>query len=55
MMTKKHYIEVAKIIKDHTSYDDNLIPADIACDLAIVFAQDNPRFDRIKFLEACGV
>lgn len=29
--------------------------ADIATDIANVMARDNPRFDRERFLKACGV
>lgn len=56
-MTKKHYEAIANII---VSQYDNANINDygryrIACELADYFASDNPRFDRARFLEACGV
>jgi hypothetical protein len=61
--TKQHYVAIAKILKDasDTAYkvsDDStaseLIDG-IAQKLASVFAQDNPRFDKGFFLNACGL
>jgi hypothetical protein len=65
-MTRKDYVMLAGIIKDC-----NLIPtlnnnkalasiqADmlftVASQLAYKLEQDNPRFDRAKFLTACGL
>jgi L-ascorbate metabolism protein UlaG (beta-lactamase superfamily) len=55
MMTKKHYIKIAEILKDQRnrpmSYGtDGLINA--FCEL---LSEDNPRFDIQKFKEACGI
>jgi hypothetical protein len=37
-------------------HDDALAVIDnIASNTAFVFAQDDPRFDRARFLKACGV
>ena len=47
-MTKKDFIAVAEIIREHGN-------AQIARELASVFQQKNPRFDSQRFLEACGV
>ena len=47
-MTKKDFIAVAEIIREHGN-------AQIARELAKVFKQQNPRFDTVRFLEACGV
>ena len=64
-MSRKHYREAAEIIKNALpSRADADTPAgvvrtqttrEIACDLAIMFKQDNSAFDRYKFLDACGL
>jgi hypothetical protein len=47
--------EVAAIIKQNTYPSNKLTtPVGLSRDLADYFAKDNPRFDREKFLEACG-
>lgn len=56
-MTKKDYELIAKAIRPtHNGYFE--LDAN-ACQLVYVLADalqsDNPRFDRTKFLEACGV
>lgn len=62
-MTKKDFIAVAEIIREHgnifshnCSFDDGAKFAAnrIARELAKVFKQQNPRFDTVRFLEACG-
>ncbi len=65
-MTRKDYVMLAGIIKDcnliptlNKNKEEGLIQADIlftvASQLAYKSEQDNPRFDRTKFLTACGV
>lgn len=60
-MTKKHFQAVAeKIAKraaDARQLNDDayLSVRCVALDLADVFEEQNPRFDRGKFLKACGV
>ena len=49
MMTRQHYIKVAKIVKEATTR------AKFAEELAEMFTADNPRFDRERFYIACGV
>ena len=63
-MTKKDYEAIARAIErttHHNAVDSNYnegwhgaITA-IRCRLADVMADDNPRFDRQRFLKACGV
>lgn len=62
MFTRQHYKAIAEIIKaqkDLTGvFAGKQFAAqkidDIATGLADYFAKDNPRFDRDKFLQACG-
>ena len=59
MFTRQHYKAIAAIIRPHLLVskirEDGAQVADIALELADYFAQDNPRFDRERFLEACGL
>lgn len=55
MMTRKDYVETAKILK---SFSDEIYPAvfeDMVDLFADYFASDNDRFDKAKFEKACGV
>ena len=65
MMTRKTYETAARAIRDARPYrpetdplrDDADTGRDLACNgiahnLAVMFAADNPRFDRVKFLAA---
>lgn len=62
-MTKKHFEAIAAIIK--AQYDSASKRRDgweacqtiehTADNLAEYFASQNPRFDELKFLQACGV
>ena len=69
-MNKKHYIKVAAALarqnknaqnfldlKENDQYFRGQIVAirDMANSLADMFAEDNPRFDRARFLSACGI
>lgn len=47
--TKQHYIAIAGILKGGGTV------VEIAKQLAALFAADNPRFDRTRFLTACGI
>lgn len=64
MVTKKHYKAIAEIINYQVRYNANADPnedgslmvcEDIAKELADYFAEDNPNFNRKKFLKACGL
>ena len=55
-MTKKHYEAIAAIIKRQMKFTD--CPGEIenvAANLAIFLRTQNPKFDRDKFLKACGL
>lgn len=56
-MSRKHYRKMAEIIRNMTTGDAATDAAlhRMAEELCIMFAQDNPRFNRIKFLAACGI
>lgn len=64
-MTRKDYIAIADAIKATRSLVRGtggresiaiiLVRATIAERIAEVMAEENPRFDATKFLEACGV
>lgn len=49
-MTKKHFIEVAKMISCLASDDER---EKLSLWFATWFAKYNPLFDRAKFIEAC--
>lgn len=58
-MTKKHFIAIAAAIwvelqQTKSTLEDRAIE-NMARRLCAVFAEENPRFDRAKFLAACGV
>lgn len=59
-MTRKHYEAIAAAIRE----ESDAFPTDLvvrgtlerlASALGGVFAADNPRFDRARFLAACGI
>lgn len=53
-MSKKHYIQIARIIKSYTNNDIKKIPYQtLVYDLSKYFKQDNPRFNEKRFSEAC--
>lgn len=56
-MTKKDYVAIAAAVKASGHYVDNaeLVLTEVAFNLADVLAKDNPKFDRTRFLETCGV
>ncbi len=58
MFTRTHYKAIAEIVR-HTATSvckfENLFHTPLANELADYFAADNPRFDRARFLTACGV
>lgn len=64
-MTRKHYEAVAAVIRDEVDSVSDLPTVqavivrisllNVADGLADVFAADNPRFDRERFLAACGL
>jgi hypothetical protein len=55
-MTKKHYEAIAAAFHAYISTNTGTnIAKPIAKDLADYFAAENPKFDRERFLAACGI
>lgn len=59
-MTRKDYVLIAdtlsNLMKDfNNGGDDSVSLSLVAQELADTLATDNPRFDRARFLTACGV
>jgi hypothetical protein len=61
-MTRKDYVLIAEVIKTQIELslkfeeeESRAGAQNIAYDLASKLSQDNPRFDRGRFLQACGV
>jgi hypothetical protein len=56
-MTRKDYNLIAGVFSGIAEVIDinETVGADLARRLADEFEQDNPRFDRARFLAACGV
>jgi len=63
MMSRKHFVAVAAILKEKTietpaaGFDEGFASAteEIAGELATFFKSENPNFNRSKFLTACGL
>ena len=60
MMSRKHYRQVAKIIKDNTIINNKMMlptlnKLNVINDLMLVFKQDNNNFNSSKFIDACSV
>ena len=55
-MTRKDYQLIAQVLNQFTGEQGDVVERDaMAYDLADALAQDNPRFDRRRFLVASGV
>ena len=59
-MTRKDYVLIAQTIADlmsdfNNGGDDSCSLSIVAEELADTLEKDNPRFDRARFLDACGV
>ena len=59
-MTRKDYIKIARVIKDNTSTNEDisysssrLYKYNLIDDLIDIFEDDNPLFDRQRFINAC--
>ena len=54
MFTRQHYKAIAEIIKSNRGDGVEYTLDQVASKLADFFAGDNQRFNRNKFMEACG-
>jgi len=54
MMTRKDYVATAEILKFASDKSHPALFSKIVNDFAVMFAQDNPRFDVNRFHEASG-
>lgn len=61
-MTKKHFIAYAAAVRRHYETAKRMNEPMVlrglsvaAEEFAAIAASDNPRFDRVRFLSACGV
>ena len=54
MMSRKDYIETARILNKYKSSIDEKDFIDLADDFSFMFEKDNPNFISDKFLEACN-
>ena len=55
MLTRKVFEEQAAIIKKHLPKVGAAFSYEMATDLADYFERENPRFDRPRFFDACGL
>jgi tetraacyldisaccharide-1-P 4'-kinase len=54
MMTRKDYVKVADILAGyHQAMIDNFWWEDLVNDFALMFAEDNPNFQKDRFVKAC--
>jgi hypothetical protein len=53
MLTRKHFEILAGKIAKLTLINRD-VAHEMACDIADACEKDNPRFDRLRFFEACG-
>lgn len=53
-MTRKDYVAIAEAIAFQAELHDDVVVHAVADAIADVFYADNSRFNRGKFMEACG-
>jgi hypothetical protein len=53
MMTRKDYVETAKILNLFAESIDSHVFQDLIFEFSEWFSADNPRFDENKFFDAC--
>ena len=53
MMTRKDYVETAKILNQFVDTIDSHVFQDLVFEFSEWFSADNPRFDEDKFWDAC--
>ncbi len=53
MMTRKDYVETAKILNKFVDRIDSKDFSDLVFEFSEWFLEDNPRFDENRFADAC--
>jgi len=53
MMTRKDYVETAKILNQFSDTIDSHVFQDLVFEFSEWFSADNPRFDETRFWDAC--
>jgi hypothetical protein len=53
MMTRKDYVETARILNKYKDEVDEVAWCDMVDDFSFWFEKDNPNFNNTKFVEAC--
>lgn len=53
MMTRKDYIRTSEILNAFQNEIDEIIFEDLIFNFAEMFANDNERFDAVRFAKAC--
>ena len=54
-MTRKDYVETARILNKYKNSIDEKDFIDLVDDFSFMFEKDNERFNTEKFVEACNV
>jgi hypothetical protein len=54
-MSKKHFIKLAQIFRKYNLNVENSQGKDILADIIELCENENPNFDKERFLKACGV
>ena len=54
-MTRKDFQLIADVIKGHTDGKDDHVMRGFALSMAVELNKTNSRFDKVRFLKACGV
>ena len=53
MFSQRHYQAIADVIK--VGKFEPTLHAELVIGLIEMFERDNPKFDRVRFLDACGL
>jgi len=54
-MTRKHFIQIAKVVRNNRSSFNYHNYVDFIHDLCVIFEEHNDRFDSDKFHDAVGI
>ena len=54
-MTKKDYIKIAKVIRNNSTATGKLVRQSFIDDLCNIFKENNPNFDKVRFINACSI